>query len=157
MRRVPDQPQAPAPPEHIVERFLQLLCLREIDAAAEVLGADVVYTNVSLPTVRGRERVRRLAQATLGRDGAGLEIYLRAISSRHGKVLTERTDVLTFGPLRIQFWVCGRFDVEGEEIVGWRDYFDWLDFTRATVRGLLGVLLPALRAKAPAKGRLGAS
>ncbi len=154
---MPDQPQASAPPEHIVERFLQLLCLREIDAAAEVLRTDVLYTNVSLPTIRGRERVRRLAQATLGRPGAGFEVYLRAISSHDGKVPTERIDVLTFGPLRIQFWVCGRFEVERDEIVAWRDYFDWLDVSRATARGLLGVLLPALRARAPAKGRLGAS
>jgi limonene-1,2-epoxide hydrolase len=146
-----------APPEHIVERFLQLLALGETDAAVDVLGADVVYTNVSLPTVRGRERVRRLARASLDRPGVGFEVYLRAISSRGGTVLTERIDVLTFGPVRIQFWVCGRFDVEGEQIVGWRDYFDWLDFTRATARGLLGAFLPMVRARPPAAGRLGVS
>src|SRR4051794_39826425 len=118
------EPEIEVPPEHVVERFLQLLSLREIDDAVDVLGADVIYTNVSLPTLRGRERVRRIARATLGRPGAGFEVYLHAISARGGTVLTERTDVLTLGPLRIQFWVCGRFDVEGDRIVGWRDYFD---------------------------------
>lgn len=152
-----DSPQAEAPPEHAVERFLQLLAVGEIDAAADVLSADVVYTNVSLPTIHGRERVRAFARATLGRQGVGFEVYLHGISSRGKTVLTERTDVLTFGPLRIQFWVCGRFDVEGGQIVGWRDYFDWLAFSVATARGLLGMLLPPLRAKAPAQGRLGAS
>jgi limonene-1,2-epoxide hydrolase len=146
-----------APPEHIVERFLQLLALREVDAAVDVLSEDVVYTNVSLPTLHGRERVRKLARATFDRPWIGFEVYLRAISSRGGTVLTERIDVLNFGSVRIQFWVCGRFDVEGKEIVGWRDYFDWLDFTRATLRGLFGALLPPLRVKAPASGRLGAS
>lgn len=152
-----DSPQAEAPPEHAVERFLQLLAVGEIDAAADVLSADVVYTNVSLPTIHGRERVRAFARATLGRQSAGFEVYLHGISSRGKTVLTERTDVLTFGPLRIQFWVCGRFDVEDGQIVGWRDYFDWLAFSVATARGLLGMLLPPLRAKAPARGRLGAS
>jgi limonene-1,2-epoxide hydrolase len=152
-----DSPQAEAPPEHAVERFLQLLAVGEIDAAADVLSADVVYTNVSLPTIHGRERVRAFARATLGRQGAGFEVYLHGISSRGKTVLTERTDVLTFGPLRIQFWVCGRFDVEDGQIVGWRDYFDWLAFSVATARGLLGMLLPPLRAKAPARGRLGAT
>jgi limonene-1,2-epoxide hydrolase len=146
-----------APPEHTAERFLQLLSLGEIDAAADVLAVDVAYTNVSLPTIHGRERVRRLARLALGPESVGFEVYLHAISARRGTVMTERTDVLTFGPVRIQFWVCGRFDVEDGEIVLWRDYFDWLDFGLATVRGLLGALLPALRAKPPARGRLGAS
>ena len=154
---MPGQSEIGAPPEHIVERFLQLLSLGEIDDAVDVLAADVVYTNVSLPTLRGRERVRRIAGASLGRPGARFEVYLHAISTRGGTVLTERTDVLIWGPVRIQFWVCGRFDVEGERIVGWRDYFDWFAFSLATARGLLGALLPGLRAKPPAAGRLGAS
>jgi limonene-1,2-epoxide hydrolase len=148
---------AGAPPEHIAERFLQLLALGEIDAAADVLAADVAYTNVSLPTIHGRERARRLARATLGLESVDFEVYLHAISARGRTVMTERTDVLIFGPVRIQIWVCGRFDVEDGEIVLWRDYFDWLNFSLATVRGLLGALLPALRARPPARGRLGAS
>ncbi len=154
---MPGPSEIEVPPEHIVERFLQLLSLGEVDDAVDVLDADVVYTNVSLPALRGRERVRRLARLTLGRPAAGFEVYLHAISSKGGTVLTERTDVLTYGPVRIQFWVCGRFDVEGDRIVAWRDYFDWLDFGLATVRGLLGAALPGLRAKPPSGGRLGAS
>lgn len=157
MAQASESKQATAPPEHTVERFLQLLAVGEIDAAAEILGTDVVYTNVSLPTVHGRERVRSIARATLGGPQAGFEVYLHGISARGRTVLTERTDVLKFGPLRIQFWVCGRFDVEDGEIVAWRDYFDWLAFGLATARGLLGTVLPALRAKAPSKGRLGAT
>jgi limonene-1,2-epoxide hydrolase len=152
-----DQSEIGAPPEHIVERFLQLLSLGEIDDAVDVLDDAVLYTNVSLPSLRGRERVRRLARASLGRTGVGFEVYLHAISTRKGTVLTERTDVFTWGPVRIQFWVCGRFDVEGDRIVVWRDYFDWLAFGLATARGLLGALAPVLRARPPAAGRLGAS
>jgi limonene-1,2-epoxide hydrolase len=151
-----DQSQGYERSEQVVERFLGLLSRGEVDAAADLLDTDVVYTNVSLPTIHGRERVRRVARATLGRPGAGFEVYLHAISSEGGTVLTERTDVLTFGPLRTQFWVCGRFDVEGGQIVGWRDYFDWLDVGIATVRGLLGALVPALRAKPPFAKSLGA-
>ena len=154
---MPGESEIEVPPEHIVERFLQLLSLGEVDDAVDVLDADVVYTNVSLPTLRGSERVRRLARATLGRPGTGFEVYLHAISTRGGTVLTERTDVLTYGPVRIQFWVCGRFEVKGDRIVVWRDYFDWLAFSLATARGLLGGLLPWLRSKPPAAGRLGAS
>ena len=136
-------------PTQAVEQFLNRLAGGEIDAAVDMLAADVEYSNVSLPTVRGRERVRRLAHLTLGRDWAGFEVYNHAISAAGGSVLTERTDVMTMGRLRIQFWVCGRFDVENGEIVLWRDRFDWMNFTAATLRGLIGTFVPALKAKPP--------
>jgi limonene-1,2-epoxide hydrolase len=136
-------------PTEIVERFLTGLAEGEIDTAVDLLASDVVYSNVSLPTVRGRERVRKLAQLTLGRPGAGFEVYNHAISAAGNSVLTERTDVLKLGRLRIQFWVCGRFDVEDGKIVLWRDRFDWMNYTVATVRGLVGIFVPALRARAP--------
>jgi limonene-1,2-epoxide hydrolase len=60
-------------------------------------------------------------------------------------VLTERTDVLVFGPVRLQFWVCGVFEVHNGRITLWRDYFDIFDFTKAIGRGLLGAAIPALR------------
>jgi limonene-1,2-epoxide hydrolase len=64
-------------------------------------------------------------------------------------VLTERTDVLKLGRLRVQLWVCGRFDVRDGQIVLWRDYFDYLTLAVATIRGLLGTVFPAIRAKPP--------
>lgn len=138
-----------ATPTEIVEQFLTGLAAGEIDTAVDLLATDVVYSNVSLPTVHGRERVRKLARLTLGRPGAGFEVYNHAISATGSSVLTERTDVLKLGRLRIQFWVCGRFDVEDGQIVLWRDRFDWMNYTVATLRGLVGIFVPALRAKAP--------
>lgn len=76
-------------PTPIVEQFLHLLAAGEIDAAVNLLATDVEYSNVSLPTVRGRERVRRLAHLTLGRPGAGFEVYNHAISASGDSVLTE--------------------------------------------------------------------
>jgi limonene-1,2-epoxide hydrolase len=136
-------------PTLVVERFLELLRSGDIDGAVELLAVDVEYKNVGLPTVRGRERTRRLFQATLGRAGAGFEVYVHAISADGGTVLTERTDVLEFGRLRVQFWVCGRFDVHDAQIVLWRDYFDQMNFWAATARALLGTVVPAVRAKPP--------
>lgn len=136
-------------PTQLVERFLDLLRAEDVDGAAELLAADVEYVNVGLPTVHGRERVRRLLRATLGLDGAGFEVYLHTISADGTSVLTERTDVMKFGRLRIQFWVCGRFDVHDGQIVLWRDYFDQMNFWVATARGLLGTIFPVVRAKPP--------
>jgi limonene-1,2-epoxide hydrolase len=79
----------------------------------------------------------------------GFEVYVHTISANGSSVLTERTDVLKFRRLRLQFWVCGRFDVRDGQIVLWRDYFDQANIAAATVRGLLGTVFPAARAKPP--------
>lgn len=137
-------------PTQVVKRFLDLLRAEDIDGATELLAVDVEYVNVGLPTVYGRRRVRRLLRAMLGLDGAGFEVYLHTISASGPSVLTERTDVMKFGRLRIQFWVCGRFDVRDGQIVLWRDYFDQMNFWVATARGLLGAIFPVVRARPPA-------
>jgi limonene-1,2-epoxide hydrolase len=133
----------------VVERFLEFLRRGDIDSAVELMAVDVEYTNVGLPAMHGRERVRRAFRATLGRAGAGFEVYVRAISADGPTVLTERIDVLKFGRLRVQFWVCGRFEVHDAKIVLWRDYFDYVAVAAATIRGLLGTVIPAARAKPP--------
>lgn len=136
----------------VVERFLDLLRRGDINAAAELLAVDVEYVNVGLPAVHGRERVRRLLQIALGRLGVGFEVYVHAISANGSTVLTERTDVLKLRRLRVQFWVCGRFDVRDSQIVVWRDYFDQMNIAAATIRGLLGTVFPGVRAQAPTAG-----
>lgn len=139
-------------PTLVVERFLELLRRGDIDGAADLLTIDVEYANVGLPTIHGRERVRRLLQVTLDRLGVGFEVYLHAISAHGPTVLTERTDVLKLRRLRVQFWVCGRFDVHDGQITLWRDYFDQMNIATATVRGLLGAVFPGVRARPPAEG-----
>jgi limonene-1,2-epoxide hydrolase len=144
-----DHPSTSSAPTLVVERFLELLRSGDLDGAVELMATDVRYTNVGLPMIRGRERVRRAFHTTLGRAGARFDVYVHAISAQGPAVLTERTDVLEFGRLRVQFWVCGRFDVRDGQIVVWRDYFDYAAIAAATVRGLLGTIFPAVRAKPP--------
>ncbi|MGC2375122.1 MAG: limonene-1,2-epoxide hydrolase family protein [Solirubrobacteraceae bacterium] len=139
-----------AAPTAVVEGFLGLLVAGDIDGAVELLAVDVRYQNVGLPTVNGRERVRRLFRTAMRQPGAGFEAYVHTISAAGASVLTERTDVLRVGRLRIQLWVCGRFDVQDGQIVLWRDYFDFANFTIALLRGLLATIIPALAAKPPA-------
>jgi limonene-1,2-epoxide hydrolase len=145
-----DQAASAATPTAVVERFLELLAAADLDAAMKLAAPDVEYENVSLPTVHGRERMRRLFSAGY-RRGGGFEVYMRAISADGATVLTERTDVLKSGRLRVQLWVCGRFDVRDGQIALWRDYFDWLNIAGALMRGVLGTVIPALQAKPPSR------
>jgi limonene-1,2-epoxide hydrolase len=138
----------PTEPRAVVEAFLGALAAADFGTAADLLDEHVTYVNVGMPTVRGRRRTVGVLRP-LARPGLSFEVYLHAIAANGGSVLTDRTDVLVFGPCRFQFWVTGRFDVRDGRITLWRDSFDYLDILRALVRGLIGAVVPALRPKAP--------
>ena len=128
---------------HTVEVLLSALQAQDIDAAGAVLDENLVYENVGFPTIRGRARAMKLFRGMEGR--ARFEVKTHRIAVNGSTVLTERTDALVFGPVRLQFWVCGVFEVRDGRITLWRDYFDMFDFTKAIARGLVGAVIPGLR------------
>ena len=129
---------------HTVEVFLSALQDEDYDGAAAVLDQNVTYQNVGYPTIRGRARAVKLFRG-LQRPNLGFEAKIHRIAVNGASVLTERTDVLVIGPVRMQFWVCGVFEVHNGRITLWRDYFDMFDMFKGTVRGLIGAAVPALR------------
>ncbi len=150
VQRTEVPPNSTTSPIEVVREFLGKMAAGEVDDAVDLLGDDVVYENVSLPTIRSREKVRRAFKSLQGLRGAGFEVYLHSVSTDGTTVLTERTDVLYWGKLRMQIWVCGRFDVSDGKITLWRDYFDWLSSTIALLRGVLAMAFPALSPSPPA-------
>ncbi len=127
-----------------VETFLNALQEQDYDTAENTLAQNLVYQNVGFPTIYGRNRAIKLFRSMPSR--MGFEVKIHRIAADGAAVITERTDALMFGPLRLQFWVCGVFEVYEGRITLWRDYFDMFDFLKATVRGLVGVVVPSLRA-----------
>lgn len=140
-------------PTAVVRSFLEALEDADLDEALAYLDDDVVYTNVSLPVVRGRDAVERAFRPTIGRMGFGVFFHAVGIDENDpGVVLTERTDALIFGPVSIRFWVYGRFEVRDGRITVWRDSFDWGNVTNGLIRGLLGVVFPFAQRKWPTDG-----
>ncbi|ORA27721.1 limonene-1,2-epoxide hydrolase family protein [Mycobacterium aquaticum] len=131
-------------PAGTVEIFLNALQDQDFETAENALAQNLVYQNVGLPTIYGRNRTVKLFRSMQGR--VGFEVKIHRIAADGASVLTERTDALIIGPLRLQFWVCGVFEVHDGRITLWRDYFDFLDMTKATIRGLVGIVIPSLRA-----------
>ena len=127
-----------------VETFLNALQDEDFETADAALADDLVYQNAGFPAVHGRRRVMKLLRAAEGR--MRLEVKTHRIATDGAAVLTERTDALTFGPLRLQFWVCGVFEVHDGRITLWRDYFDFFDFfAKATFGPSSRACLPSLR------------
>jgi limonene-1,2-epoxide hydrolase len=127
-----------------VETFLKAMQSQDFDTIDALVADDIVYQNVGLPTIRGGHRVKKLLRSMEGR--MGFEVALHRNVAEGDTVLNERTDAIVLGPLRLQFWVCGVFEVHGGQITLWRDYFDFYDFTKAILRGIVGTVIPSLRA-----------
>lgn len=130
------------PLELITDHFLDRLAALDADTALESVDDSIVYTNVGLPTVRGKRRFAAVMRMLNTKWSSFDYRMLNAAADGDGVVLTERIDELTVGPLRLQFWVCGRFEVRDGRIVVWRDYFDFYDCTKALVRGVVALVLP---------------
>lgn len=130
----------------VVEKFLYALRDKDLATADELLDDNLVYQNVGFPTIRGRQRAMSLF-AGMQRPSMGFDVKFHRSAADGDSVLTERSDALMFGRLRLNFWVCGVFEVHDGRITLWRDYFDMFDFTKALVRGLLATVVPALQRK----------
>jgi limonene-1,2-epoxide hydrolase len=135
-------------PIDVVADFLKAMQDSDPDRVISLAADDIVYSNVSLPTIRGKENFAKAARAYY-RYHLGFQVIVHRIAENGSSVLTERTDALIAGPFRMQFWVCGVFEVHDGQVTLWRDYFDWRSTTLATIRGLVGIVIPQLRAKFP--------
>ena len=127
-----------------VETFLFALADEDFDTVESLAAPELVWQNVGLPSIRGRARVMKMLRA--GEGKAGFAVKFHRIAQDGSAVLTERTDALIFGPLRLQFWVCGIFEVRDGKIVLWRDYFDLFDvLVKAPLRAVAATVFPSLR------------
>jgi len=143
MSEQPAVVKATADNTRTVEVFLNALQDEDFETAGEALDDALVYQNVGLPTIHGRHRTMKLIRRMEGR--AGFEVKIHRIAADGNAVLTERTDALILGRLRLQFWVCGVFEVNDGRITLWRDYFDFFDMFKATARGVAATVIPSLR------------
>lgn len=120
----------------------------DAEAATALVAEDLVYENVSLPTIRGKRRFAK-GLADFNRRGIGFDVRIHRITQDGSSVMTERTDGLSYRRFHQQFWVCGVFEVQDGVITLWRDYFDWRDLAVSALRGLAAIAVPSLRAQMP--------
>ena len=86
-----------------------------------------VYENVGMSKTTGIAESVEFAQGFEGQTQGGvLKVENLAVVTEGNLVLTERIDRMIdgAGKEQIAFRVMGIFEVEGDKITGWRDYFD---------------------------------
>jgi limonene-1,2-epoxide hydrolase len=111
------------PEIEVVRSFLKALEAQDLEQALTYVSDDVEYQNMPLPPLRGPQGIRKVFGPTF--KAGTFEARINKIAANGATVLTERTDAILIGPVRIPFQVCGTFEVKNDRIVVWRDTFDW--------------------------------
>ena len=126
--------------EKVVREVFRLLDNGDTEAAVELLHPEIEWRNTGLPTVRG-SRVHGMFKDMV-RRGFGFTVQVHHLAADGDVVLTDRTDVLTYGRWSASFWVRGTFEVRDGKIVLWDDAFSWGDFLSASLLGLARAVTP---------------
>ena len=106
-----------------VSAFIEAVNRMDIDGAVNMLATDVVYHNIPMDPIHGREAARAFLSGMEGVTGMEWEIFNTAENG--DTVLNEREDRFYAGEQKVlSIRVMGVFKVVGDKIVEWRDYFD---------------------------------
>lgn len=95
----------------------------DVDTLVGYFTEDAVYHNIPVDPVTGREAIK----ATISMFMTGVErvdFETRNIAAAGNVVLTERIDRFFLPHTTIELPVMGTFEIEGDKIAKWRDYFD---------------------------------
>ena len=111
-----------SPEIEVVRSFLKALEAMDLDLALSYVAPNCEYQNMPFPAVRGPQGMRRILNPL--KKATAFEARVNKIAANGQTVLTERTDAILIGPVRIPFQVCGTFEVKDGQIVVWRDTFD---------------------------------
>lgn len=116
-------------PIDIATTFFGHWSANRIEDALAMLSDDVLYDNVPLPDIIGRDNVRKF-HADFGVGTAfKVDWAVTNIAASGNIVLNERIDVFIHeSGAKITLPVMGTVTVENGEISVWRDYFDLADF-----------------------------
>jgi limonene-1,2-epoxide hydrolase len=102
-----------------------------IDDALAMLSDDVLYDNVPLPNVIGRDNVRKFHEDFGVGTAFKVDWTVTNIAASGNVVFNERMDVFTYeSGATITLPVMGTVTVDNGVITVWRDYFDLADFQR---------------------------
>ncbi len=96
---------------------------KAVDVIIDYFTDDAAYHNIPVDPVTGRDAIRStIAMFTTGVER--VEFRVNHIVSDGSVVLTERVDAFVLPNKTIELPVMGTFELRGDKIAAWRDYFD---------------------------------
>jgi limonene-1,2-epoxide hydrolase len=116
-----------AKPIDVVREFCESWATGNLDTLMAFFTDDAVYHNIPVAPVNGKDAIRQtIAGFTAGVDR--VEFRVLNIVGEGDVVLTERVDAFITPATTIELPVMGTFEVVGDKIRAWRDYFDLNQF-----------------------------
>ena len=113
--------------EELVNAFVAAVEKGDIDTAISYLSPDCEYDNVPMSKAVGHDAIRSTLEMFIGPDKkTQFEVVRQAASGN--LVMNERIDRLEVFGKSVELPVAGVFEVKGDKIVLWRDYFDLATF-----------------------------
>lgn len=111
-------------PEEVVTALIRACELRDLDAVTALVTDDIEYDNVPIGKVFGPEGVRRVLSAGVSEAASQVEWVVHRQVASGNTVMNERTDRFLVGNKWIEIPIAAVFEVRGDRVSLWRDYFD---------------------------------
>ncbi|MEM6625953.1 MAG: limonene-1,2-epoxide hydrolase family protein [Pseudomonadota bacterium] len=110
--------------------FIEAWENRDVDAIVEAAANDIVYHNIPMEPVIGKDALRAAAAPFLQMSERVVWETPHIAETADGAVLTERLDHFHLaGGKTISVRVMGVFEFDGDgKVSKWRDYFDLAEF-----------------------------
>jgi limonene-1,2-epoxide hydrolase len=115
-------------PIAVVEAFIDAWNAMDFTAIVDLLADDVVYHNIPMTPLHGRDAVRDYLTSAGPFDSIHWQTL--NIAAAGDVVLTERVDNFVKQGKRISLPVMGVFEIRNGKITAWRDYFDLESYRR---------------------------
>ena len=116
-------------PGEVVSAFIAANESRDLDAVLALMTDDVMYENVPMTAMNGKEAVRATLEPFYAGASAIEWKVLRQIEQGN-EVANERIDRFEIGGRWIEIRVAGFFEIRDGKVAWWRDYFDLQAFTK---------------------------
>lgn len=110
-------------PEDVVRAELSAWGRRDLDEIMSHFSADAIWDNVPIGVAHGYDEIRVAVQQYLSHlSDMSMDVLNLAVEGNI--VLTERVDHFVWDGKAIDARCMGAFEVSGDKITAWRDYFD---------------------------------
>jgi len=103
---------------------------KNVDELLAFFTDDAVYHNIPLESAKGKDAIRSVINTFLPM-ARSLQFKVLHSASNGNVVFNERVDIFDLGNGKtISLPVAGVFEVTGNKISAWRDYFDMATYTK---------------------------
>jgi limonene-1,2-epoxide hydrolase len=111
-------------PEQVVTDLIRACEARDLDAVVALVTEDIEYDNVPIGKVFGPDGVLGVLSAGVSQAASQVEWVVHRQVAAGNTVMNERTDRFLVDERWIEIPIAAVFEVRGDKVSLWRDYFD---------------------------------